>query len=150
MGLQDISKAVAAHLSTSDTNDLSIKQSQPDGKLTKFERWGLITLSTGILMLFLLLISFIVSMLAGRIFGTTIRIEAFFNAIGPWIGGIALPMLLGGSIAAAYPRIARELGRSRPSQPDALPQSEITKELSLANPPELVASVTEHTTRNLE
>lgn len=151
MDLQDISRAVAAHLSAANTSDLSGSYLQStDNRQKKIERWGLITGLSGLSLLFLLLIGFFLSILAGKVIGATAEVKAFFDVIGPWVGAVALPLLLGGSVVALYPHMVKELARLRPSQPVALPQTKTSRELPLANPPELIPSVTEQTTRNLE
>ena len=147
MALSPISELVTDYLSLAAENALIARETGRKRRLTKLQRLGSIGGGIGLLLILLLLTTFFISLGLSKVFPISLSL---FDIVAPIVLSIALPMIFIGTGLALLPTLVKELGGPGREGRVALPQANVTEELTEAPPTELRASVTEQTTRALQ
>ena len=118
-----------------------------EGRGQKFERWGKFAGATGLAVVMLLQIGFLITTPLHKLFG--VSLEAF-DLIGPVVAPVGILLVLIGFGLVIYPHLIKEVFRRRPPQAALLPTADPTAKFPPGSAAEPALSITERTTSRLE
>ncbi|HKG21276.1 MAG TPA: hypothetical protein VKC34_05200 [Blastocatellia bacterium] len=149
MTLQAVAEAVAGRRAALDREAAGGDLNDPGARKAKLEKLGQALGLTGAGLLVILALSFIIISPFSTAFGVNASISSFYGSVAPWILAAAMPLLVAGVCLAVYPVLdGAPFNRRRPRRVEARPAAQTASLLDPA--PEVLTSVTEHTTELLD